>query len=146
MESIQKFFVNFWEKFKAWIDANPLRAGLWAAAIVLFIGGFFLPVDPPHVALSGEPIFSAGPRWLTNSLITTLIVDVILIACLRLCNGAYESCTLRLAKFHGDSCRRSLWSSGECCRGSCTSILSLGRNRFPLCADFQLDWVDPRCR
>lgn len=79
MESVQKFFVNLWEKFMAWVQASPLRAGLWAGAIVLFILGFFVPVDPPHVALSGEPIFSEGPRWLTNSLITTLIVDVILL-------------------------------------------------------------------
>ena len=79
MESIQKFFVNFWEKFKAWIEANPLRAVLWALAILLFIGGFFLDVNEPHVALSGEPIFSAGPSWLTNSMITTLVVDLILI-------------------------------------------------------------------
>ena len=79
MESVQNFFTNFWEKFKAWVEANPRRAGLWAAGIVLFIIGLFIPVDPPHVALSGEPIFSDGPAWLTNSLITTLIVDVVLI-------------------------------------------------------------------
>lgn len=79
MESIQKMSTNFWEKFKAWIEANPLRAGLWAGAIVLFILGFFLNVNEPHVALSGEPIYSEGPRWLTNSMITTLVVDLILI-------------------------------------------------------------------
>lgn len=79
MESIQKFFVNLWEKFTAWVQANPFRASLWAGAIILFIIGLFLPVDPPHVSLSGEPIFSAGPAWLTNSLITTIIVDLILI-------------------------------------------------------------------
>lgn len=37
------------------------------------------PVPPPHVALSGEPIFEDGPRWFTNSILTTIIVDVILI-------------------------------------------------------------------
>lgn len=40
---------------------------------------FVLPVPPPHVALSGEPIFSAGPKWFTNSVLTTIIVDIILI-------------------------------------------------------------------
>lgn len=79
MESIQKFFVNLWEKFTAWVQANPLRAGLWAGAIILFLVGLTLPVEPPHVSLAGEPIFSAGPSWLTNSLITTIIVDLILI-------------------------------------------------------------------
>ena len=40
---------------------------------------FFWPVPPPHVALSGEPIFSDGPAWLTNSVVTTVIVDVVLL-------------------------------------------------------------------
>jgi F-type H+-transporting ATPase subunit a len=31
------------------------------------------------VALSGEPIFSNGPAWLTNSVLMTIIVDVVLI-------------------------------------------------------------------
>jgi F-type H+-transporting ATPase subunit a len=75
MESVQ----NRLTSFRAWIEANPVRAGLWAAAIVLFIIGLFIPVDTPHVALSGEPLFSDGPRWLTNSMVTTLVVDVILI-------------------------------------------------------------------
>ncbi len=79
MESVQNFFRNFWEKFKAWIDANPRRAAIWAAAIVLFIIGLFLPVDSPHVALSGEALFSDGPAWFTNSLLTTFIVDILLI-------------------------------------------------------------------
>jgi F-type H+-transporting ATPase subunit a len=79
MESIQNFFVNIWNKFKAWINANPRRAALWAAAIVLFIIGFFIPVPPPHVELSGMPLFSNGPAWLTNALVTTIIVDLVII-------------------------------------------------------------------
>jgi len=79
MESIQKSFTDAWNKFKAWINNNPRRAALWAAAIVLFIVGFFIPVPPPHVELSGMPIFSNGPAWLTNALITTIIVDLVII-------------------------------------------------------------------
>ena len=79
MESIQNFFKNLWEKFKAWVEANPRRAAIWGGAIALLIIGFFIPVDTPHVALSGEAIFSAGPSWLTNSMITTVIVDIVLI-------------------------------------------------------------------
>jgi F-type H+-transporting ATPase subunit a len=79
MESIQNFFKNVWAKFKAWIDANPRRAGIWAGAIILFIIGLFIPVPNPHVALAGEPLFSDGPSWLTNSLLTTIIVDVVII-------------------------------------------------------------------
>lgn len=70
---------NLWERFKAWVQANPVRAGIWAGAIILLILGFIIPVPPPHVALSGEPIFSDGPDWLTNSMITTLVVDIIII-------------------------------------------------------------------
>ena len=79
MESVQNFFKNLWEKFKAWVETNPRRAALWGGAIALLIIGFFIPVDSPHVALSGEALFSDGPAWLTNSVITTIIVDVILI-------------------------------------------------------------------
>lgn len=46
-------------------------------ASVVFALTFQVP--PPHVALSGEPIFSDGPSWLTNSVLMTIIVDIILI-------------------------------------------------------------------
>ena len=98
MESIQNFFRNLWEKFKAWVEANPRRAALWAAVIVLFIIGLFIPVDPPHVALSGEPIFSDGPAWFTNSILTTIVVDIVLIG-----NGAYAPCAAGLAERDGDT-------------------------------------------
>ncbi len=32
-----------------------------------------------HVSLSGEPIFSNGPKWFTNSMLTTFLVDIFLI-------------------------------------------------------------------
>ena len=41
---------------------------------------FLVPVDPPHVALSGEPIFSNGPKWFTNSILTTIVVDIFVLA------------------------------------------------------------------
>ncbi len=50
--------------------------GLLFASLIMAI---FFPVPPPHVALSGEPIFSTGPSWLTNSLITTILVDIFLL-------------------------------------------------------------------
>ncbi len=70
---------NMWARFVAWVQANPVKAGVWAGVIILLILGFIIPVPTPHVALSGEPIFSAGPSWLTNSIIATLIVDIIII-------------------------------------------------------------------
>lgn len=57
---------------------------IWTIIVVILliasvVTKFVLPVPPPHVALSGEPIFSAGPEWFTNSVLTTIIVDIILI-------------------------------------------------------------------
>lgn len=79
MESIQNFFKNLWERFKAWVEANPRRAAIWAGAIVLLILSFFMPVAQPHVSLAGEPILETSPSWFTNSLLTTFVVDIILI-------------------------------------------------------------------
>ena len=57
---------------------------VWTSLIVIlmlasFVTKLVLPVPPPHVALSGEPIFSTGPQWFTNSVLTTIIVDIILL-------------------------------------------------------------------
>jgi F-type H+-transporting ATPase subunit a len=79
MQAIQNRFSNSWQNFRAWIDKNPRRAALWAAAIILFIVGFFLNVPEPHVALGGEPILSTSPRWFTNAVLLTIIVDIVLI-------------------------------------------------------------------
>lgn len=60
------------------------RRKFWTIVVVVLllasvVQRFFAPVPPPHVALSGEQIFPDGPTWLTNSILMTLIVDVILI-------------------------------------------------------------------
>jgi F-type H+-transporting ATPase subunit a len=79
MESVQSALTNFWNRIKAWVQADPRRAAMWAAAIVLFLLSFVIRAEPPHVALAGEPLYSAGPRWLTNSLLTTVVIDLIVI-------------------------------------------------------------------
>jgi F-type H+-transporting ATPase subunit a len=57
-----------------------MHASLWAGAIILLLLSFFVvKVPPPHVELSGVPITSTAPRWLTNSFVTTIVVDLILI-------------------------------------------------------------------
>ena len=61
------------------MQANPVRTGVIIGTIVLLIAGFFIPVPEPHVALGGEAINSQVPWWFTNSLLTTLIVDVVLL-------------------------------------------------------------------
>jgi F-type H+-transporting ATPase subunit a len=45
------------------------------------LGAIFPPlkVPAPHVSLAAEPVLETGPRWLTNSLITTILVDLVIL-------------------------------------------------------------------
>jgi F-type H+-transporting ATPase subunit a len=61
------------------VQANPMRWGVIGGVVALLIIGIFIPVPQPHVALGGEPINSNVPSWLTNSMLTTFIVDILLI-------------------------------------------------------------------
>lgn len=70
---------NIFQKTGDYGRNNPRKAGLWIAMFLLFIVGFFIPVESPHVAISGDPIFSNGPQWLTNSVIGTIVVDILLV-------------------------------------------------------------------
>lgn len=79
MESIQKFLKGLGDRMMNYINANPRRALLIGGGILLLVLSFFIPVPQPHVSLSGEPLFETGPQWLTNSVLTTLVVDIILI-------------------------------------------------------------------
>jgi len=47
--------------------------------LVLLIASFILRTDSPHVSLAAEPLLEDGPLWLTNSVLTTLVVDLIII-------------------------------------------------------------------
>lgn len=75
MESVQNFFTGTKEK----AQKNPHKTAIWVGIVLLFFLSFLIPVDPPHVSLSGEPIFSNGPKWFTNSMLTTFLVDIFLI-------------------------------------------------------------------
>ena len=74
-----KFLESWINKVQTWVQNNPKRAGLYGAIALALILGFVLAAPVPHVELAGEPILSTGPSWLTNSMLTTLIVDVILL-------------------------------------------------------------------
>ncbi|MEX1019387.1 MAG: F0F1 ATP synthase subunit A [Litorilinea sp.] len=63
-----------------YVKAHPRGSGLTAGILILLIVGLILPVPPPHVALSGEKLLTNGPDWFTNSLFTTILVDIIIIA------------------------------------------------------------------
>lgn len=61
---------------------NPRRRNITLGVIILLAGSIILKpiMSSPHVSLAAEPLLEHGPSWLTNSLLTTLIVDIILIA------------------------------------------------------------------
>jgi F-type H+-transporting ATPase subunit a len=79
MESIQNFFKNLGDRLMSFINANPRRAMLIGGALLLLIISFFIPVPQPHVSIAAEPLLENGPQWLTNGLLTTLIIDIVLI-------------------------------------------------------------------
>ena len=58
----------------------PRNAFLSLFILVLLIASFILRTDSPHVSLAAEPLLENGPKWLTNSVLTTLVVDLIIIA------------------------------------------------------------------
>jgi F-type H+-transporting ATPase subunit a len=65
----------------AW-GTNKRKAWMIIVIVLLVASVVFaltFQVPPPHVALSGEPIFSDGPAWLTNSVLMTILVDIFLI-------------------------------------------------------------------
>jgi F-type H+-transporting ATPase subunit a len=70
-------FKTLGDRIMAYINANPRRAATIGGVVLLLILSFIIRAPQPHVALAGEPIFSGG--WLTNSLLTTIIVDIILL-------------------------------------------------------------------
>lgn len=70
---------NLYNRTKEKAQENPRRTAIWVGLVILFLLSFLVPVDPPHVALSGEPIFSNGPKWFTNSVLTTILVDIFII-------------------------------------------------------------------
>ncbi len=58
---------------------NPRRVIPLLAVIALLVVSIFLPRPELHVSLAPEKIAYGGPDWLTNTWITTIVVDLILI-------------------------------------------------------------------
>ncbi len=78
-EQSKNFFEKSYDGTVSYLQRNPRRSAVIAGSVLLFVLGFFIPVAQPHVSLSGEPILAGGPGWLTNSMITTLLVDIVII-------------------------------------------------------------------
>ena len=74
-----KFLENWINGIQAWVQNNPKKAGMYGAIALALILGFIFTAPVPHVELAGEPIFSTGPSWLTNSVLTTIIVDILIL-------------------------------------------------------------------
>lgn len=72
MNKLVGFFTN--------LVQDPRRRNITLGVIVLLVGSIILKplMSSPHVSLAAEPLSEGG--FLTNSLLTTLIVDIILIA------------------------------------------------------------------
>lgn len=72
---------SFWQRqasrAQGWYQANPRRAQIIGGAILLILLSFVIRAPEPHVALSGEALLPGG--WFTNTLLTTLVVDVIVL-------------------------------------------------------------------
>ncbi len=73
MTKLVGFFTN--------LVQNPRRRNITLGVIVLLVGSIILKplMSSPHVSLAAEPLLEHGPAWFTNALLTTLIVDIILI-------------------------------------------------------------------
>lgn len=73
MNKLVGFFTN--------LVQDPRRRNITLGVLVLLVGSIILKplMSSPHVSLAAEPLLEHGPSWLTNSLLTTLIVDIILI-------------------------------------------------------------------
>ena len=68
-----------WARLDAYIKANPRRAAIIGGSIVLLLLSLLIRAPQPHVSLKAEPILAGGPAWFTNALLTTFVVDIILI-------------------------------------------------------------------
>ncbi|MEZ4682158.1 MAG: F0F1 ATP synthase subunit A [Caldilineaceae bacterium] len=73
-----KVFKNIGDSLMSYINENPRRA-LLIGGLFLIIISFFIPVPQPHVSIAAEPLFESGYQWLTNGVLTTIIVDLLLI-------------------------------------------------------------------
>jgi len=58
------------------LQQKPRTAFMIAGGVILLLLSLLVPVAEPHVSLAGESI---GPAWLTNSLLTTFILDIVII-------------------------------------------------------------------
>ncbi|MCX6045091.1 MAG: F0F1 ATP synthase subunit A [Chloroflexi bacterium] len=77
--SLGRLAQRLWAGIDAYIKADTRRAAIIGGIIVLLVLSFIIRAPQPHVSLKAEPILAGGPSWFTNSLLTTFVVDIILL-------------------------------------------------------------------
>jgi len=79
MEAVNGYFSNLYAKVQAYVRANPRQTTIIVSAVVLLLLSLVIRVPQPHVSLSGEALLEDGPTWFTNTLLTTFVVDILLL-------------------------------------------------------------------
>ena len=80
LSRIGQWFRNLWNRFVQWVRNNPRDAAIALGVLILLILSIIFRAPSPHVSLPAEPISERAPSWLTNSLLTTFLVDIVIIA------------------------------------------------------------------
>ncbi len=80
LSRIGQWFQRQWERFVQWVRNNPRDAAITVGVLILLILSIIFRAPSPHVSLPAEPISERAPAWLTNSLLTTFLVDIVIIA------------------------------------------------------------------
>ena len=75
--SIARVARSLYGRAEANVRANPRRALLIGVVVLLLLLSFVIRAPQPHVALSGEALAVDG--WFTNTLLTTLLVDLVVL-------------------------------------------------------------------
>lgn len=78
MERVQSFLETMWDRIVSYFE-QPTRRNLTIGIVLLLIASFILDMPNPHVSIAAEPIFQQGIPWFTNALLTTILVDILLI-------------------------------------------------------------------
>ncbi len=68
---------NLLQKFLSNARVRNITIGVIALLVLSMIPFFNAP--PPHVELAAEALLENGPKWFTNGLLTTFLVDIIII-------------------------------------------------------------------
>ena len=58
---------------------QPRNAITFSVIVILLIAGFLIKTPPPHISLVAEPLLEGGPTWLTNAMLTTILVDIVIL-------------------------------------------------------------------